>query len=255
MVAFNFSARQVEPDVGFEAWPVGWHKVIIHESGQKPTKDGKGMRLVLGITAVEGPMQGKTNNIGLNVGNANQQAMEIAYKQLSAICHVTGVFDMTDTSNLHNIPFLVEYTKRNDGEGTQERAFRTVDGRNAKDVREGKGPSGAAPVLAGAGPGGAGVVQPGPVYGQQGAGPGAFQPGAGSPQPGAGAYQPGPGTQTQAPPFTPQGQAPQGQPFQPQAQAQPQQQPQQQQPGAMPWTQQPQAGAAPAPGAMPWVQR
>ena len=78
--------------------------------------------LVLEAACMDEGQTGKRTTIRLNVQNASTQAVEIAYRDLSAICHVCGLLSITDTQQLHGRPFRmrlekVPYTKNDGTEG------------------------------------------------------------------------------------------------------------------------------------------
>lgn len=105
MVALNFNAAQVEPNKALEAIPSGTYPVIITKSEEKPTKSGNGSYIELEMTIQGGEYNGRKVFDRLNIRNPNQQAVDIAYSTLSAICHVTGRINITDTQQLHGVPF------------------------------------------------------------------------------------------------------------------------------------------------------
>jgi len=88
--------------------PVGKHLVQIIESDVKATKSGDSGKLELIVQVIDGDARNQTGLINLNLYNVNPEAARIAHDQLSAICHVTGVMQITDSQQLHNIPFMVE---------------------------------------------------------------------------------------------------------------------------------------------------
>lgn len=104
----GFDATTIDPTQGAGQMPIGKHPVAITGSEVKATQAQNGGMLVLDLSIIDGPNKGQTGAYRLNLYNANQKAVEIAQKQLSAICHVTGVFKVSDSSQLHNIPFIVE---------------------------------------------------------------------------------------------------------------------------------------------------
>ena len=109
MAQLNFDARTVVPDAGQQdPVPAGWYKVVIDKSEMKPTKDGTGMRLELQFKIIDGQYTNRKIFEGLNLQNANPVAQEIAYKQLSAICHSVNVLVAEDSQQLHNIPLQVK---------------------------------------------------------------------------------------------------------------------------------------------------
>lgn len=127
MVAINgsngFDASTVEPDAGFEPIPDGEYVAIISASEMKPTKSGNGSYLQAKIEIVDGPHKGRVLFDRFNLQNPNQQAVNIAMRQFSALCHAVNVIKVQDSCQLHNIPFIakVKCKKRADnGEWTNE---------------------------------------------------------------------------------------------------------------------------------------
>lgn len=112
MVALNFNATAVKPNVALEAVPSGQYPVIITKSEEKPTKAGTGSYIEFEMTIQGGEYNGRKLFDRLNIKNANQQAVDIAYSTLSAICHVTGRLNMTDTQQLHGVPFIAVAVKK-----------------------------------------------------------------------------------------------------------------------------------------------
>lgn len=220
MAQLNFDASQVAPNAGTpDPIPAGWYNAQIDESEMKPTKDGTGTYLQLRFSVVDGQYANRKIYARLNLRNSNPVAQEIAYGELSAICHATGVMQLQDSQQLHGIPMKIKVKLRPAKDGYD--ASNEIGGyKHINDQVEGGNQGGAAP---------------------QG-----IPAGFGAPQQQAPAQQP-----QQAPQQAPQGQpwAQQQQPAQQQApQPAPQQQPQQpwQQPQAQqPWQQAP-AQEAPA---------
>lgn len=108
MATLNFDATTVAPDTGTgDPIPAGWYNVMIDESEAKPTKAEGGVRLSLRFTVLDGQYAGRKIFTGLNIRNANPVAQEIAYKQLSAICHAVGILQVQDSQQLHGKPLKV----------------------------------------------------------------------------------------------------------------------------------------------------
>ena len=103
-----FNAQQFDPTQGGGSLPVGRHPVIIESSEVKANKANDGGYLQLNLKLIDGPQQGTTGAYRLNLYHSNPQTAEIAHRQLSAICHVIGVFNVQDSAQLHNIPFIIE---------------------------------------------------------------------------------------------------------------------------------------------------
>jgi hypothetical protein len=112
MVAYSFNANQHQPAYGGGgSLPPGSYKGVIVESSQENVeKNGQvvGGYLALQITPIEGPLKGQKMTDRLNLHHTNPKTVEIANKQLSAYCHVLGKFQINDTAELHNIPFMFE---------------------------------------------------------------------------------------------------------------------------------------------------
>ncbi len=104
-----FNAQQYDPTQGVGSLPIGKHPVIVESSEVKANKANDGGYLQLNLRIIDGPQQGTTGAYRLNLYHSNQQTVEIAHRQLSAICHVIGVFQVTDSSQLHNLPFLQQW--------------------------------------------------------------------------------------------------------------------------------------------------
>ena len=132
MVQLNFDANQVAPNTGMQAVPAGWYNVTIAESEIKPTKDNAGAYLQLKCPIIDGEHAGKPIFIRLNIQNQNQQAVDIAYSELSSICHCINVFQIADTSQMHGIPFQVKVIVRPAEDGYDEsndvKAYRDAAG-------------------------------------------------------------------------------------------------------------------------------
>lgn len=120
MATLNFDARTVAPDDPREVLPPGWYNVTIDESEMKPTKDGSGAYLSLRYSVLDGQFAGRKIFQNLNLRNNNATTVEIAYKQLSGICHAVGLLTVQDSSQLHGLPFQVRVKIRKDPTGQYE---------------------------------------------------------------------------------------------------------------------------------------
>lgn len=88
--AWNFDATKVEPSQGGGAHPVG-NKFPFTITGVEVVeiKDKSGGMLVVELTSPAGSIR---NNY--NMWNSSDQARDIAHKQLSALCHAVGIFQI-----------------------------------------------------------------------------------------------------------------------------------------------------------------
>lgn len=134
MVAIQFDATKVDPNTGGgDVFETGEYTFQIVSSSAKPTKKGDGTMLILEASCLDEGMAGKRLTIRLNVQNPNQQAVEIAYRDLSALCYVTGQLQIQDSQQLHGRPFRIrlEKTPRADDPnkfGNEIRAYMDVNG-------------------------------------------------------------------------------------------------------------------------------
>ena len=115
-----FNAQQYDPTQGGGSLPVGRHPVIIESSEVKANKANDGGYLQLNLKLIDGPQTGTTGAYRLNLYHSNPQTAEIAHRQLSAICHCVGVFNVQDSSQLHNIPFIIEVGLQKGEEAAQK---------------------------------------------------------------------------------------------------------------------------------------
>lgn len=174
-----FNPMNYDPTQGIGQLPIGKHPVIIESDEVKPTKNNDGGYLQLNLRIIDGPNAGTTGGYRLNLYNNSQQAVEIAHKQLSAVCHVVGVFQiLNDCSVLHNKPFLVEVgPQKGDPNYTEIKKVFDINGN--EPGKAGQGTQGAQPQQ------------------QQGATGGGWQQGGGNQQQGGGSPQWGGGNQPQ----------------------------------------------------------
>lgn len=131
MAQLNFNAAEVQPLETFEAIPAGTYEAVITDSAMKPTKNGTGSYLELTIEIISGDYQGRRVWSRLNLANQNVKAVEIARRELSSICRAVNVMNPGDSSELHNIPFMVvvKRVKRDDDTYSNE-----VGGYKAKEA-------------------------------------------------------------------------------------------------------------------------
>ena len=114
MAFFSFNAATVAPDVSRELIPAGTYNARIIESDVKPLKSGNGDGLSLTFEILDGPHAKRRIWASLNVKHNNPVAQNIGQQQLSSICHVTGVMNLQETSQLHNRPLKIRVKIRKD---------------------------------------------------------------------------------------------------------------------------------------------
>lgn len=103
----NFDATSVEPSAPAQVLPPGDYVAQIVNSEMRDTKTGNGQYLWLEFDIIDGDHTGRKLWDRLNLVNQNQQAVEIAQRALSALCHATGKLQVSDSEQLHYIPVTV----------------------------------------------------------------------------------------------------------------------------------------------------
>ena len=149
MATLNFDASKVEPQAPMSQLPVSGPEglpVIIKESELKENKEKSGGYLELILEVIDGEHKGCTGPYRLNLFHTNQQTVNIAYAQLSAICHCVNEFQVADSSQLHNKPFNVIVGLQK-GEAGEEKGYTEVKAiRNSDGSAPGKAKPASAPV-------------------------------------------------------------------------------------------------------------
>ena len=120
-----FDATQWDPTQSAGQLPVGKHKVVITDSEVKANSANTGGYLALTLEVTEGPSVGASGVMRLNLYSQSQKAVEIAHRELSALCHSVNVYNVQDSKQLHNIPFMVEVGNQ---KPTQEQEARRAAG-------------------------------------------------------------------------------------------------------------------------------
>lgn len=107
MAHLDFDASTVEPSQPFEVIPAGKYICQVVNSEMRPTKFGDGQYLWLEMAVLEGEFANRRLFDRLNLVNSNQQAVEIARRQLSALTGACGKTYIKDSEELHLIPIMV----------------------------------------------------------------------------------------------------------------------------------------------------
>ena len=90
-----------------EPIPAGKYQAVIVESELKMTKSGTGSYLELTFEIISGEFAKRRLWARLNIRNSNPKAVEIAQRDLSAICYAINVLHPQDSSELHDKPLTV----------------------------------------------------------------------------------------------------------------------------------------------------
>ena len=112
LAGYNFNAEEVEPSSSFDPIPAGWYQAIISNSEMKATRDGYGEYLSLTLQIIDGQYENRLVFARLNLKNANDKAVDIARKDLAAICRAVGVMSPQASEQLHDIPLMIKVKVR-----------------------------------------------------------------------------------------------------------------------------------------------
>jgi len=112
---FSFDARKHEPvqDIS-DPIPAGWYSVTNTGSDLKETKARTGQRLEIEHTVRSGEHKGRKVWSRFNVVNANEQAEEIAHRELATLCLAVGVPGFRSHEQLREKSLLVRVVVRHD---------------------------------------------------------------------------------------------------------------------------------------------
>ena len=123
-----FNAAEVPPSDDFSALPAGDYRVIVEDSEMKQTKAGTGQYLQLTYNVLDGQYAGRKLWDRLNLVNPNSTAVEIAQRSLSAICHATGVINLTDSAQLHGKVLVAKVGMQKDSDRNEIKGYKKADG-------------------------------------------------------------------------------------------------------------------------------
>lgn len=106
-LGLTFDATAVPPQEAFSVLPAGKYIAQIIASEMRPTKGGDGQYLWLELEILDGEHKGRKTWDRLNIINPNEQAVDIAQRALSAICHALGKTAVQDSEDLHFQPMMI----------------------------------------------------------------------------------------------------------------------------------------------------
>ena len=147
----GFDATQHEPSAPLEAVPDGYYNCRLGGTEIKETKNGNGKYLMLTLDIADGQYKGRKLFDRLNLWNSNGQAVEIANKTLSSLCHAVGLMQVRNHEDLRGKQVAVKVVKTNDpkyGEGNEVKGYKAAEN-SAQSYAQ---PAASAPAVAGAKP-------------------------------------------------------------------------------------------------------
>lgn len=113
----GFDANTVEPMAPMVAIPSGRYLCHIEKIEDKATKAGTGTRTEFTLTIRDGEYINRKVWVSLNLKNPSEQAVEIARRELSAICKAVGVLKPKTRNELVNKPLVIDVSSKKDDQG------------------------------------------------------------------------------------------------------------------------------------------
>ena len=113
MLDFELDVNSVDTSRGdFEPLPAGDYEVVITNSELRRNKAGTGTFVAMTYQVVSGKYANRLIFDNINIHNASAKAQEIGRQSLAKIGKAVGVTKITDTANLHSLPFMVKVAVR-----------------------------------------------------------------------------------------------------------------------------------------------
>lgn len=104
--SFDAAAAPVMTPMVREPLPPSTYQLIVAKSDVRVTRAGDGEFIELEMQVIDGPHQGRRLWERFNVSNQNKRAEDYGRSMLRQLCVAVGVNNMTNTEQLHDIPFM-----------------------------------------------------------------------------------------------------------------------------------------------------
>lgn len=128
-----FDATTIDPlNGGFDPIPEGDYEAMIVKSENKMTKAGTGSYLELQLQIISGEYAKRLVWTRLNLKNPSTKAVEMAKRELAAICYAVGVLRPQTKEALHNIPVIIHIVKKDDGRGGETNEIKAWKAKSAE---------------------------------------------------------------------------------------------------------------------------
>lgn len=119
---------------GFDALPAGEYVACIAKSERRDAKSGNGNAYInLEFEVADGPLKGRRFFTMLNLFRPDDEAKEIANRELNSICNACGILraSLRDSTQLHGIPMRVKLTVKDDAQYGAKNVVRSYAPLNA----------------------------------------------------------------------------------------------------------------------------
>jgi len=112
--------------------PQGQYMAVAVESVLKTTSKG-GQMVVMKFVVTQGEYQNTEFLRYLNIVNNTPKAVEIAYQEIANIGKAIGLGNVSDTSQLHNQPMIIEIKNKKQGDWTNNDG-EIVEGKERSEI-------------------------------------------------------------------------------------------------------------------------
>lgn len=121
----GFNAHGIDPSQGVGQLPIGRHLVEVIRTEIKANQANTGGYLMFTVSIVDGPNAGLEGAHRFNLYNASEEAKNIAQRQFSAVCHVTGIMEVQDSDQFLGARYFVEVGIQK-GEEAKEKGYTEI---------------------------------------------------------------------------------------------------------------------------------
>lgn len=132
-----FNAFDFDPSGGSSQLPIGRHLLAVTDAEVTGTKNNNqnGM-VVFDVVVLDGEHKGATGQYRLNLYHQNQQACDIAKRQLSALAFVVGVPQFSNFLELKDRPFWADVGPQKDNpQYTEIKKIYSQDGKEPAEIK------------------------------------------------------------------------------------------------------------------------
>ncbi len=112
----GFDCNSVDPQQTFDPIPAGWYIAMAVEAEIKETKAMNGFYLSLQFEVLDGEYKGRKVFTNINLSNPSDAAVEIGQRALSGLGRAINVLNITDSSQVINVPLQVKVKVKSDAQ-------------------------------------------------------------------------------------------------------------------------------------------
>lgn len=111
----------------FELIQPGDYNVVIEDTEMKENSSGTGEFLVVKLTIVDPPYEGRIIYDRFNLVHVNPKAVDIAQKQFAGLCRAAGNLAPSDSSELHDAEVVAVIGIQKSGDYNEVKRYKSSD--------------------------------------------------------------------------------------------------------------------------------